>query len=156
MSTRKPRRPSSQNSVGDHYEVGYGKPPRSSQFRKGGDRPPGSGRRKRLQIETKGQVEELLIKELNRPVRVREGEVVSVVTTLEVGLRSWMQKVRNGDEKAIRAVLDMIERRLPAMKVLGIQLEIVPTRYEGLDDAEAERRALEDLDVIAAQRAAKR
>ena len=43
----------------------------------------------------------------------------------------------------------------PALRVKGLQIEVIPTGYEGLDDVEAERRALEDMGVMLEERAGK-
>ena len=145
MSKTRARRPSSQNSVGD-YEVGYGKPPKHTQFQKGHSAMGGRKKTSQSAIEDKKQFEQLIVQEMNRSVQIREGDKTYTTSLIAAGIKSLMQKVARGDEKAIRSVINLISERLPPMQIKGFELEVVPSPYDGLSSEEAEARALVDLE----------
>jgi hypothetical protein len=106
------------------------------------------GRKKTSQsaIEDKKQFEQLIVQEMNRSVQIREGDKTYTTSLIAAGIKSLMQKVARGDEKAIRSVINLISERLPPMQIKGFELEVVPSPYDGLSSEEAEARALVDLE----------
>jgi hypothetical protein len=68
------------------YIVGYGRPPLHTRFRKGvSGNPRGRPRR------TAGRAWELMLKELYRPLRVREGDEIRTLPGCQVSLRQMVQ-----------------------------------------------------------------
>lgn len=82
------------------YKVGYGRPPEHTRFRKGQSGNPG-GRRK----EARRRIDEIVREEAFRLVRVREGDEVREMTTIEAVLRSQTQLAVKGNGSAQRAIL---------------------------------------------------
>lgn len=95
----------------DDDEVGYGKPPRHSQFRKGGPSPNPKGRpRKARQPENTTLPEiwptrSLLRKEAGRLIPVRDGERRYEVPSTEAVLRALSTKAMQGGVLAARTIL---------------------------------------------------
>jgi hypothetical protein len=82
------------------YEVGYGKPPRHTQFKKGQSGNPGGRPRGRLQ--------ELALREAYRTVVVREDGRAVPVPAIQAVLRSQIELASSGNVRAQRAILAMI------------------------------------------------
>jgi hypothetical protein len=85
------------------YDVGYGKPPRHTQFRKGQSGNPG-GRRCRAPVE---RMKALMLEEAYRPVAVKEDGMMVPVTALQAILRGQIELAIIG-AAAQRAVLKMV------------------------------------------------
>lgn len=83
------------------YEVGYGKPPKHTQFRKGHSGNP-SGKPKRLLTD-----EEILIRELSSRITVSEGGKQMRMTKLAVMLKKQVHLAMQGDPKAVRFVSEI-------------------------------------------------
>jgi hypothetical protein len=95
------------------YEVGYGKPPKDRQFRKGQSRNPGG----RPLAMSAGRAKALVLKEAYHIVRVKEGDRVVSVPALGAILRSLISLAAKGNDPAPRlvfAVVDQIEQELAA------------------------------------------
>ncbi|MFN9498079.1 MAG: DUF5681 domain-containing protein [Sphingomonadales bacterium] len=82
------------------YEVGYGKPPAHTRFRKGQSGNP-SGKPKRVLSE-----DEILLRELASKVPVTEGGKQRRMSKLEVMLKQQVNLAMKGDPKAVRHVID--------------------------------------------------
>ena len=89
---------SSKNNAGD-YEVGYGKPPKPTQFRKGQSGNPNGRPRKQPTVADAAR------KALNSKVRVRDGDKVRQITQLEAVFLKQLEKAMKGDPKAAELVL---------------------------------------------------
>jgi hypothetical protein len=87
---------SEQSDPNSDYAVGYGRPPVHSRFKPGQSGNP-AGRRK-------GQpsVQELLLREAARLVKVKRGDEFETVTKNEVVVRQLFQKAMQGDLNAMR------------------------------------------------------
>jgi len=96
--TDRPKKPSS----GDH-EVGYGKPPAHKRFRKGCSGNPG-GRPRGM---TAGRATALALKELYRPVTVREGDKLIRLPAIQAVLRSKVALAAKGNGPAQRALFEI-------------------------------------------------
>jgi hypothetical protein len=96
------------------YEVGYGKPPKDRQFRKGQSGNP-SGRPRGMSA---GRAKALVLKEAYHIViRVKEGGRVVCLPALGAILRSLISLAAKGNDPARRlvfAVVDQIEQELAA------------------------------------------
>jgi hypothetical protein len=87
------------------YEVGYGKPPRHTQFKKGQSGNPGGRPRGR----TAGVFGELVLQEAYRGVIVMERGVAVPMPAIQAVLRSQFELAAAGNVKAQRAVLAMMQ-----------------------------------------------
>ncbi len=116
------------------YQVGYGKPPMRSRFRKGQSGNP-SGRPRGT---AGGGLKELVLKEAYRMVRVKEGDNVMTLPAIQAILRSQIALAAKGNGPAQRtlvATIKMIEQEMEAAAKTDIQAE----RHH-LSDLDAARR----------------
>jgi len=86
------------------YQVGYGKPPRNAQFRKGRSGNPG-GRPRRAPTE---RVKALALREAYRTITVKEGGRAFALPAIQAILRSQVVLAAKGNVQAQRAVLATI------------------------------------------------
>jgi hypothetical protein len=86
-------------------EVGYGKPPTRTRFRKGVSGNPG-GRPRGI---TAGRATAPAIKEAYRPVTVREGDKVITMPAIQAVLRSQIALAAKGNGPAQRALIDLVQ-----------------------------------------------
>jgi hypothetical protein len=87
------------------YKVGYGKPPRHAQFRKGRSGNPG-GRPRRPATE---RVKALPLREAYRTITVKEGGRALALPAIQAILRSQIGLAAKGNVQAQRAVLAAIQ-----------------------------------------------
>jgi hypothetical protein len=85
------------------YEVGYGKPPVHTRFRKGRSGNPG-GRPRGM---TAGRATALALKELYRPVTVREGDKLIKLPAIQAVLRSKVALAAKGNGPAQRFLFEI-------------------------------------------------
>jgi hypothetical protein len=95
-------------------EVGYGKPPRHTQFRKGQSGNPG-GRPRRQPVE---RANALLLAEAYRSVAIKEDGRMVPVTALQAVLRSQFELAINGNYRAQRDILKAVQH-LELLKSVG-------------------------------------
>ncbi len=95
-------------------EVGYGKPPRHTQFRKGQSGNPG-GRPRRQPVQ---RANALLLAEAYRSVAIKEDGRMVPVAALQAVLRSQIELAINGDYRAQRDILKAVQH-LELLKSLG-------------------------------------
>jgi hypothetical protein len=88
------------------YEVGYKRPPKANQFKKGQSGNPG-GRKKAEQIE---DVRIVIEEVLAEPVKLREGGQVRTVSKLEAMMRSQLVNALKGNPKAVRALFKLAQK----------------------------------------------
>ena len=93
--------------MSDDYEVGYGKPPKHTRFKKGKSGNPG-GRPKGTK-NFKTDFEE----ELRSPIRVREGGKAVVMSKQRAMVKGLTAKALQGDLKALGAVTQLALRFSP-------------------------------------------
>ena len=131
----------SKRSSSGGYEVGYGKPPSRTRFRKGVSGNPG-GRPRGM---TAGRAMALAMKEAYRPVMVREGDKVVTMPAFQAVLRGMVALAAKGNGPAQRALIEVIqaierENAMPAQggdlrHCLGDRLEAALKRVgEGPSD----------------------
>ena len=98
----------------ENYEVGYGKPPRSGQFRKGQSGNPRGRPRKEKASETgeNQSVADLLVKVGNEEVEVGGKSM----TLMEVQIRQLTRKACQGDTAASRLLMQMHEKAGVSLK----------------------------------------
>jgi Family of unknown function (DUF5681) len=94
------------------YEVGYGKPPKATQFqpgRSGNPRGRPRGRTKRgLEDAFAEPLKALLLEEAYRMIATRDGDRAVEVPVLQLVLRSLMTKAAKGDAPSQRMLLDRV------------------------------------------------
>jgi hypothetical protein len=110
-------------------EVGYGKPPRHTQFRKGQSGNPG-GRPRRLPVQ---RANALLLAEAYRSVAIKQDGRMIPVTALQAILRSQIELAINGDYRAQRDILKAVQH-LELLKSLGAYNEIDVGNETDVDD----------------------
>ena len=91
---------SDESNNGSNYEIGYRKPPKAHQFKKGESGNP-RGRKRGEDVEDVRVVIEAIFAE---PVKLREGGRVRTVSKLEAMLNSQLVNALKGDPKAVRAL----------------------------------------------------
>jgi hypothetical protein len=128
---RKPSRPSKRGS----YEVGYGRPPKQHQFRRGRSGNPAGINRK----PSRSNVPDLrasLERELNKPVTVQCGNKKRTVPQGEAGIGELVRQFVDGDPRARRDLLALAD-------ACGIDLASSKAIEGALDEAlSAEDEAL--------------
>ena len=88
----------------ERYEVGYGKPPKNSQFRPGQSGNP-AGRRKGLR-----NLRTDVRRTLAMPIRVKEAGRTRTKSTQEGALLALREKALRGNERALDRLLELAER----------------------------------------------
>jgi hypothetical protein len=83
------------------YEVGYGKPPKQSRFKKGQSGNPKGRPKGALNVET------VLSRVLRERVVINQNGRRKVVTKLEAALMQLVNKSASGDPRALRLLLDL-------------------------------------------------
>lgn len=87
------------------YEVGYGRPPKHSQFKKGTSG--FQGRKHKKAASLSEQFERIL----DEHVSISEGGRTSRMSRLEIVLRQQVTKAMQGDRHSARLVLDFVQIR---------------------------------------------
>lgn len=88
------------------YEVGYGKPPVETRFKKGESGNPKGRPKGTRNLKTE------LMEELQEKVLVREGGRPMTVSRQRAMIKSMMAKALQGDHKAAKVILGMVYRYL--------------------------------------------
>lgn len=122
----------------DDYKVGYKKPPKDSQFKKGQSGNP-NGRPKGTK-NTLSLIEQVL----NEKVFIREGGTQKEVTKTEAVVMRMAQKAMEGDIKAVERLLKYSE----AIDKRNDKYEVI-TDYIYRRVCEELKRAKKDPDVLA-------
>jgi hypothetical protein len=120
---RRSRKSSSGNDA-----VGYGKPPIRTRFRKGVSGNPG-GRPRGM---TAGRANMLALKEVYRPVTVREGDKILTLPAIQAVLRSMVAVAAKGNGPVQRFLIEVIQ---------AIERENAMPTHEGDMGGVAERLA---------------
>ena len=89
------------------YEVGYGKPPKSTRFRKGQSGNPAGRRKGSFNLGT------IVRRELGEEVTIRTGDGVKTVTKAEAIVKRMIADALQGDTKATRGSIELAERYMP-------------------------------------------
>lgn len=89
-------------AAGSDYEVGYGKPPRRSQFKPGQSGNPKGRPKSALSFKT------LLARELKQLVEIREGNGTRKISKKEAAVKSLAMKALKGDPNALKSVITLI------------------------------------------------
>lgn len=129
MSRKRP--PSESAEAGGSYEVGYGKPPRHTQFK------PGHSGNSRGRPRGRQNFRTIVQQTLNEKVPIREGERTRKISKGEAIVLRLINSAVQGDTKFIMAFLQM-------MRVAGLigEEESLTTATEGASEAAADRQAI--------------
>jgi hypothetical protein len=84
------------------YEVGFGKPPKTTRFK------PGQSGNPRGRSKGSKNFKTQLIEELTMKVRVVENGQALVMTKLEAAIKTLMNKVLAGDMRATRMLFELV------------------------------------------------
>lgn len=98
-----------QNQSG--YEVGYRKPPAKHRFKKGqSGNPKGrpKGARNRPRALDAGRLEDIILAEAYREVRVPDGDQVLTMPIAQVALRSMAAKAAKGDHRSQKLLAELV------------------------------------------------
>src|SRR5262249_14774659 len=139
------------------YEVGYGKPPVKSQFKKGESGNPGGRPIAKFDLP---DFQSTYIKELRAPVTVIENGKKKKMTQLQAVIKSHITQALKGDKTAIKQILECA-RKLPehAFEDDGVTYyRITPAYRKAMEDLERELNSFTIVDgkVIAVDSDAKK
>lgn len=124
-------------SGGTRYEVGYGRPPKSRQFKKGqSGNPQGVNRKASASIVP--DLKPILERALNAKVNLRRGERDEIVTKAEAIIHQMTEQAVNGDRNARRDLITLCEK-------FGVDLANRKALEGALDDA----LSVEDETILA-------
>lgn len=90
--------------MSNNYEIGYGKPPMHTRFKKG----MGGNKKGRLKKHEKDDVFDLIEKELNSKVTLKDGNKISKKVAL---IRQFCNKASSGDYKSGKLLLDITAKQ---------------------------------------------
>jgi hypothetical protein len=123
------------------YEVGYGKPPRSGQFSKGKSGNPKGRPRGSKNLAT------IVLRESRQPVRVNGPRGTRTVTKLEATVMQLGNRAAQGELRATREFLPLVQRSEEA-----VSAESAPLVLHELDQRvmQSLRRRMERMKVEAA------
>lgn len=91
--------------MSDDYEVGYGKPPKQTQFHKG--RSGNSNGRPKASTTTTKKAASVLKEILNKKITVKEGGTTRRITKMEALLETLLNDALRGDKTARRLFVTM-------------------------------------------------
>ncbi len=119
------------------YEVGYGKPPRHTQFRKGRSGNPG-GRPRGLPVQ---RANALLLQEAYRAVAIKEDGRMVPVSAMQAIMRSQVELAINGHFRAQREILQAVQS-IERSKAYGAYMEVY--KEDDTDDDETDDDETDD------------
>lgn len=125
----------SENNTSDSYEVGYGKPPRSTQFRKGVSGNPKGRPKKTLDFDHE------LIKESESFLTINENGRRRRISKHRAAIIQVINKAIGGNMPALRTYLNHYQRALEKVAVAEASQSSLPRKYDNLStltDAELE------------------
>ncbi len=102
------------------YEVGYGRPPKSTRFQPGRSGNPRGRPRKQ---ETVGA---LLRRALSRRVRIQENGVTRSPSVKEIALTQLVNKAAKGELGAMKLLFDLIDRYYGSTGEPAIEIRLLP------------------------------
>ena len=91
------------------YDVGYGKPPVHSRFKKGQSGNPSGRPRGRSRVRLLERAKELALMEAYRKVTIREGDTVTRLPAVQAVMRSQIKLAAKGNGPAQRAVIKAVQ-----------------------------------------------
>jgi hypothetical protein len=129
------------------YEVGYGKPPIKSQFKKGKSGNPGG--RPKIQNELPRDFQTSLGNELKALITVTENGKKKKMPQLQAVIKSQIAHAINGDKTATKHILDLAQKLPPnAFEDDGVTYyRITKKRREALEELVRTLRSIDPADL---------
>ena len=119
------------------YEVGFGKPPTGTRFKKGQSGNPKGRPKGALNWAT------ILARSLREKVIINENGHRKVITKLEAAVKQLVNMAAGGDLRALRHLADLVARAGRGVRHLGsAQYEFVRSAINQIDQAGVARRRL--------------
>jgi len=124
----------------NNYAVGYGKPPKQHQFKKGHSGNARGRPKKSRNVRT------LLIETLNQRVQVRENGKVKIIPLRDAYIKKLTEKAMNGTMREMLTFLKEIERIAPEMlgnetTAMAVEVQFVMPDGERMDQDEFLKRS---------------
>jgi hypothetical protein len=88
------------------YEIGYGRPPKATQFKKGQSGNPRGSKRK-IEVDDLRTVIEGVLAE---PIKLRDGKKTRTVSKLEAMMLAQRMSALKGDRKAVKALFKLAQK----------------------------------------------
>ena len=97
--------------IATHYDVGFGKPPKETQFKKGqsgnpAGRPKGSQNKPKIGID--GRMKKLILDEAYREISINDERGQTDITIMEAAIRSLGIKAAKGDARSQKIFFDVV------------------------------------------------
>ena len=124
----------------DDYDVGFGKPPKDTQFRKGR-----SGNPKGRPKGTKNLKTDLM-EELQELISIREGNTRKTISKQRALVKSLIAKAVHGDPRAANAVLQMLHRLAFADEANEVDIPLAADDFAILESYKARVAASTGVD----------
>lgn len=143
FDTDAPQEPPRRNSP---YDVGYGKPPKRTRFKKGSSGNPNGrpkGSRNKPQSMGANDLNELVLKEAYRQLELREGETTITVPVAQAVMRSVAVKAATGNQRAAMLFTDLLGAA--EKEQAELRFEFFKTMVEYKEGAEKEIAHREEL-----------
>jgi hypothetical protein len=117
----------SEENMSDGYEVGYGKPPRNTQFRKGVSGDPKGRPKKALDFD------HALLRESRVSVTINENGQRRRITKHELAIKQLLNKTIGGNIPAARIYFDRHQKASEKIALLGASKSSNPGKYKGFN-----------------------
>ena len=114
------------------YDVGYGKPPKNGQFKKGQSGNPKGRPKGTNNIKTD------ILEELSEKLVVKEGGKAKKISKQRAMIKAMMAKAVHGDAKAAGTILTMLLKLAPEQASPIEEAALTPADVQILADFEAE------------------
>jgi hypothetical protein len=114
----------SEENMSDGYEVGYGKPPRNTQFRKGVSGAPKGRPKKALDFD------HALLRESGVSVTINENGQRRRITKHELAIKQLLNKTIGGNIPAARIYFDRHQKTSEKIALLGASKSSNPGKYK--------------------------
>lgn len=136
----------SDNQNKKSYSVGYKKPPKHGQFKKGqSGNPRGRPRKAAQNINWPLQYRNLLLRALNQSMKIKEGDRVFTTTKLDVILRRLIEGAIKGNTRAGFRLLQELERHLKEAEDMAVRMQLLANELEEADAERAYQKLLKKL-----------
>ena len=96
-------------STTKRYDVGYGRPPKHSQFKKGRSGNP-AGINRKATVSIAPDLKAILERALNEEIELRQGERVQFISIWAAGIRVLAEQFAQGDARARRDLIAFMDK----------------------------------------------